>query len=760
MYQHRNSIQVSPAADAERFRIVKSSPFGWSSITHRPRAVSLKSPDESFEDHSSVAPSVFSDPGDQEGHVSDVDTDISSTSAGDYALPGDVDRDDRLTRPEKYFADLESLEATVAGNSGLFLMTAKNRQSYPSGKRITLKFPFSSLSPTTHGFSENAVSYDEEIMSFCQEQAVSTSGVSDEHINQVNPDLHFWAFHMLECRNLMLSVMSNIDRMRSARFCGPFISLLVLDSRRKTVVNLVRVTVEKICQLHRSLEEAIQSVLSLIRSPRPQRGTRLQDVRDSISSECDVILESLGLPLSNSVVGKWRRTAMILDLAIISYCGAHQERFDQQYIQEDLNFSRITPAWTYDTLSREHIMLRRRRLRCLDKLLQTPVWVFQDNSRWQDNETLYLSTHMETFADIWGPVWSKAQDYDTSFVFEFKVGLGSLTAWPTDQSTPELEAGEVFCHWSSFDDPRSKKALKRFQSNSKVLIGAQFVEQTTSQLKENLECTNRTNRVIQDLRSTNRLQELGTSDDEKYLAEESVTAQFGYSGITLGGNKTYKRRQGVNLKQAIFEEWKHNSGSRNPTILEQWLGVEVSFCSGNARRRRLKQILSSTTINNWLDSCKDFSEITPCEQAFKDALRSEDPKAFRVLWNQHREWRKELGQLVSWCLEGLLHSKLDVEGTLHVLWMPKPAHRMIVKIRQSRAAWTGFLADSRDHCAMAVMSGKCLKSDYKYASQCQTKLYETRQPGYSVLETALVINERAPMPSSLERRSPESEKVS
>jgi hypothetical protein len=118
---------------------------------------------DSIDTQSEAAASIFSD---DEDHVtSDIDTDISTGSLDD--LPSDLNRDERLIWPEKYYRELENLEADVAGNSGLFLMKRENRQAYPDGT-YTLKFGF-------HGHEETnqPTDYDAVVMAFCKKHSSS-----------------------------------------------------------------------------------------------------------------------------------------------------------------------------------------------------------------------------------------------------------------------------------------------------------------------------------------------------------------------------------------------------------------------------------------------------------------------------------------------------------------------------------------------------------------------------------------------------------
>ncbi|KAI9726954.1 MAG: hypothetical protein M1828_000302 [Chrysothrix sp. TS-e1954] len=766
-YAHAAAVATLPSRPPQYHSIQLSPSPGLSSMTARgglptslnQQRLSTLNVEDSFGTHSTAPSSVFDrDEVEDNVSVSDLETEPSHLIASYEVATEDVKVDDRLLQPDIYFSALESLEGSVVSNSGLFLLRSGNRQHYPKESSFALKFTFESYSP--FAIDEDRLSNDATVIDHCVRCQAFGPAARSASSEALSADLGYWAFHILECRNVMLAVKSNVARMRAERFVGSIVSILVIDPIRTGVAKLQKIDLDRIENLHRAFEDALAQIVPLLLSQRPQRSSRVQSAREDLELQCQSLLQSLDLPHGGTIAGTWRRAVLVLDLALTSYCGAHQERFDEKFLHEDLNLAKMTPAWTYDTSSTPTIMLRRRRLRCLDKLLQSPVWVLQDSRNWQDSAELYLSTDVETFADIWGPLWSVKRNDSDEGVLGYRVGLGSIVPWPTNDEKSKLTESEIFCHWSESDLTvvHSHDSLK---VASRLLIGAAtLTEQTTSQLKENPMCSTRTGEIIQQLRSTHRVEEMGTSAEERYLAEECVTAQFGYSGISLGGQRTYKRRCGVFLKQAICEEWQNNSSGRNPAILEHYIGLEVSFCSGNARRRRLKDIFNTRTVNYWLESCKSHSVPFPCEDAFYAALESPNPRAFRDLWNQRREWRQDLGKLVSWCLDGLAKSKIDTEGALHVLWMPRDDKRLMVKMKQSQGyAWTSFLTDSRSHCTMAIMSCKCLHSDYKYASSCKKKNPNGSGLGYSVLETALVINEKAPRPKAMEQRASQREKV-
>ncbi|KAI9711488.1 MAG: hypothetical protein M1820_002051 [Bogoriella megaspora] len=705
---------------------------------------------ESLDDESDAGPSIFDDEQDETDKLSDFATEISSSTVSDYGLPPDLDPDERLVNPHKYMSELADLEATVAGNSGLFLMKKINRQRYPLSDEHELHFKFDCFSPC--GKTIGLVSYDNAIIANLSSQR----GKRD--FDQ--------AFHLLECRNLMLAVISNVERLRATRFCQDTVNVLVVSTSRPQVARLVDIQLTGILRLHKSFEKVVRKLAAQAGSGGIQIDADLDSRIKNITHECTALLDKLGLPHASSSPGTWRKAVMVLDLAVVSYSGAHIERFDDKFLEEDLDFAKITTAWTYDRQCPEGIMLRRRQLRCLDGFLGQPVWVLQNQTLWRDSHELYLSASIDQFADIWGPVWSAKTSEDSADVMKYHAGPGVIMACHPSAESPKAEADEILCHWIHRNElPLETEQLPLetepppISPHLRLLIGAStVVEQTTSQLKENELCKNRTNMVVQQLRQMNCIEELGTRKPTMYVSEHQVTAQIGYSGMAIGGSKVYKRQHGISLKEAIVDAWRHGGGTRNPVILEQWLGVEVSFCTRNARRRRLKQILNSTTMRNWLEACRNRDHL-PCDHAFSEALSSSNPHAFKELYSKHKEWRQDLGQLVSWCLEGLLYSNVDADRVLRVLWMPRSDQRYRVKVRHNPNSWTGLLVDTEEMCSMAIMSGKCLHTDYRDASICQAQTLPPGRSNSTIFETAVRVNEAAPRPKGLELRASENEKT-
>ncbi|KAF2759080.1 hypothetical protein EJ05DRAFT_332020 [Pseudovirgaria hyperparasitica] len=689
---------------------------------------------------------IFDSAAENSDYENESATDLSSSVFSDHGLPPDVDRDEPLINSRAYYQELENLETNVISRSGLHLMKSTQRQEYPTGVfNLHVAFPDQSSAVLTWCFPN----YDDQVIQFCKsDRSFSSKGYNEKDAPTV---FAYWAYHLLECRNLMLGVLANVEEMRRVGFCDESINYLTLDPSRDDVVRLITIHVETIRSLHVALEHALDRIVSFMQKGADQWTPEIQGQLNQVTQAARALLQDCPVKQQSfSECTIWRTASILCDLAVVSYSGAHVERFDTRHIQQDLDFAKITTAWTFATRSKAGLVLRRRSLRCLGEFLaHQKVWVIQPQSSRDHKQDLWLSASVNQLADIWGPVWAVMNESTT---VRYNAGPGAIVAWSSSFKHPPLN-DEILCHWLRLGETYPSEPIGN-NTEQTLLIGAPtVVDRRTSCLKENEECQNKTRKVIRQLKSQHLLEEIGTRAGYSELAEESVQLGMGFQGVQLGGTRVYKRRAGVTLKDAICDAWRNKEGNRNPAILEHFLGVEVSFCSRNARRRRLKSILNCTTMRNWLEACKTNAEPSPCEKAFHEALQDDDPYAFRHLWKRHREWRRDLEQLVSWCLDGLRYSSFEQDGTLRALWMPHDDTRYRVKLKNNPHSWTSFLADSKDTCAFVVMSGRCLQSDYKAGATCQTTLHPySPDLGYPLLETSLVINPRAPKPSGLELR--------
>lgn len=579
--------------------------------------------------------------------------------------------------------------------------------------------------------------------------------------------------------DILERVNSNIAFLRQNSFCTHSISILVMDCEHTDIVRLQRIDLEDIRSLLKfaldcSKQDRSLDLYRLEAALRPFGTILGMQIVPYHSSNPEYTLTNLS------------QLSIILDLSIIIYSSAHIARFDEQFFKADLNSLRIDFTDVFS--SNSYLTLVRRSLSCLnDYLGHEQVWVWHPCNRHQaakeirnihnDNITLKVSTNITDLADIWGPIWPVTIDGFKN-ISTFQAGHGVLVPWSADKASEkhtDLRYGTLY-HWTTDLDNAVEKLSNtpniKIEKDTLILVGGDCLTppQSTSvgtnthnvitltsvpraMLIVNTSCTTSSKRITQNLKNANILRILGTQRPRVYRDSETLTGSLGYMA-TLAGGITLKRSAGVTVKDMLCSAWKLDAGNRNPRILECWYGVEVSACSGNASRRRLKDIISSKNMRRHLHLCYPSLEDTDYGRSFINALASEDIRAFRKIWDENQIWQSDLQKLVSCCLEALAFPAVDENGEMSVLWLDDDDQETIAAIPVSMCSWTGMLKDTELSCTMIILSQNCLEleSRVRYGSRCGNSF----APGSknSLLETALVINGMAKLPKGLTRRKP------
>ncbi len=560
-------------------------------------------------------------------------------------------------------------------------------------------------------------------------------------------------FHLIECRHIIFWVMQSVEAMERASYCGDFISILVIDKAGHDVARLLPIRCHKIKQLATAFETCLSQLIGLDRS------TTLFDIEmtfaKEISEVCQELLSGLGLdaPVAHCTE-LWRRAVHVLDVAVLSYAGAHTQFFSTT------GFKCFTLPGPF--LEKQPFMFRQRSFLCIDGFLGgKEAWVlewYKPDAPQLNLPYLYLSADATTFADIWGPMWKTCALHngqaDNDQILRYSVGNGVILPWnlpSSDSQNPiSCRKDEVFCHWVSEKDIGEIGDLigssgVPLHPSDILLIGA------SAKLQYNPRCNLSTGEIKQRLRDANSLFELGTMKKTRVLDSEAVQIQIGPSYVKGSAQRTYKRR-GKTWKEAWTEEWKNNPESRNVRILEYKFGVEVSACTYNARRRRLISLLSSKTMMNHLRNGALTWNSPECEQSFYAALESPDHKAFRKLYLSQKSWQFDLGKAITHCIDALARTGTDDEG-LNLHWVPnsEPGHR--VRLRLHEHSWIGFLKDTENCCTMAILENECLElPDSAQGRKCQSRESNSgstigrvtdQSLNSSVLETSFMLNQNS-----------------
>jgi hypothetical protein len=547
--------------------------------------------------------------------------------------------------------------------------------------------------------------------------------------------------------------MESVEAMEMASYCGTIISVLVMDKTGHNVARLLPIQCSKIKQLATAFESCLSQLVHLHHS------TVLVDTEmtfaNEVSEVCRDLLFELGLDVASMRCTEiWRCAVHVLDIAVLSYAGAHTRLFGMT------GDTCITLPGPF--LETQYFVFRRRSFSCLGEFLGgQEAWVlerYHPKAPRLGLPPLYLSTDVTTFGDIWGPLWKTCAllngQADHDHILRYSVGNGVILPWnrPSSdiQDSISSQKGEVFCHWISDKDigeigNLAESSGELLHPDNILLIGASM------KLQDNPHCILSTNESKQRLRDAGSLSELGTMKSARIVDSEVVQIQVGLSYIKVGAQRTYKRR-GRTWKEAWIENWKNNPESRNVRILEYKFGVEVSACTYNARRRRLITLLGSKTMMNHLRNGSLRWNSTDCQEKFYAALESSDHRAFRNLYISRKDWQSDLGKAITYCLDNLAETGANENG-LDLLWVPDSDPGKRVNLRLREHSWVGFLKDTEDCCTMAVLEDTCLE----LPNLTQVRKCQNRECGsgptitsmsdqildVSVLETSFMLNQNS-----------------
>ena len=632
-------------------------------------------------------------------------------------------------------------------------------------------------------------------------------------------DLYLWIFsEFLICRKMALLIDDNCIRLQDAELAGDYISAVVLEPfnrvGRENVVEMTRISVNGITAILQSFKEATPEIL------RALSENRLHEVDFSrIQERFRAIMEPLGLwdvdamnklgkvipqqhleptnvvvEVHTAIFSHWRSMLGVLDLIVLSYTGAHVLDMQELYLPlpGHLSMPKERLRWPCGPKPLPlsgGFKLRSLPLNCLsDFLRHRNVWVFGRAGRAPPSSRAYLSTDIETLADIWGPLWSVADQSSPDIVVKYNAGEGSIVPWDHDPTKhPALVDGERLCHWTktyaslnlsdqvlpqqSNSVSVSPELVKSNQKNHvegesglergiQLLIGAGEVPQLRWR-----RCKCSIDDLTQKLKDYERLSPLMPSKAYRYVDSYQSSFVIGSHGVQVGRNRTVKDKKGTPLKMALLEQWENSPSSRKPREFENYWGVAVSLCTMNAVRVRLVNVLGEESVLALLTDFEwsDLNQTNHAEeslifQGYKGAVQSEDPRALDRLWHEHADWREDLGKALLLCFRVLAETGYHEEyNEFHVLWLPPGCEEpRCIRLNSGEQNWITFLKDTTESMTVAVIVEDSLGRCRRYRDRSRPSAFPRPLPFLtpSVLQTAICVNQRlAPTEKLIDHKS-------
>ena len=514
--------------------------------------------------------------------------------------------------------------------------------------------------------------------------------------------------------------------MRDRRFCHDTISIL-RQHEDDEVVEVKRVDITRITSFESRMLIAVGDMLEDLYT-YSFLGRMAQ-----IVSLCQDLLEHMGFEGGRIETSRIqaastfiRKTALLLDIAVVSYVRSHGSDFDASHFGSEIDSFEVcegedpfafTCSW--------------RRLACLDAFLdKRKVLVFYffrknpDNPRSRRDAKIdaHILTRMQDLADIWGPVYTVPSP--TGFIKFYGVSKGAICR-VKDNGKSKIPWA-VRCHFFSRSSFFVRKA-SRLLSGENLLLDKDDWLLIGNGLHENQYCKY----TISDFSNDNAsdIIALGTSDSVWRIESRSAAVGFAkYIGVTVSG--TQKLIPQTTLKQHILDKWNSNPSRSNPGVLNQLLGVEISHCTGNARRVSLRKLMTSTCIWPILERQSPGWTNTRWGRYLSSALRADEREAIFHVWRDFVSNRTDIAELFCCIIDLLDRTGRDGSNDLKAALLYDDED-FAVSIKNDANDWSIALEDTHLSSAYVVINEQCMDCEVPDHSTSTC----TISRGYTVLES-------------------------
>lgn len=211
--------------------------------------------------------------------------------------------------------------------------------------------------------------------------------------------------------------------------------------------------------------------------------------------------------------------------------------------------------------------------------------------------------------------------------------------------------GTVMCHWSSRLDPNVIDTLVTAAEGMSISPDAPLL--IGSSLVENPRCTYKLRHYEEDFEYSMGI--LGTVTETWRLDARQIGIGLGQYGV-LNFAGTQRRLPGVSLKEHIWNKFNLSPDTANIEWLNNYMGVEISHCTGNARRIKLKDLIRLKQVWERLHGCHPHWDRTEWGSYLSAALEAPRFGAIRRLWAEQYNMRGDIARLVSYILQILHHT--------------------------------------------------------------------------------------------------------
>ena len=523
--------------------------------------------------------------------------------------------------------------------------------------------------------------------------------------------------------------------MVNLRFCKNAINILAFHECPE-VIEIRRVPSVLITDVETGLEAALSLVL----------GTDLEDRSFALTltnvamAPCRRVLERIGsyvFPAPETrtlrqLATAVRVVALVIDIGLVSYVRSHGSGFDGSYFSQDLSKLEVNLG---DNLIFGCYWAK---LACLHPFLdKKKVWVFEFSGIHPDNFSRQrklrrphsLCGRIEDIADIWGPVYTVPTGTGNANYYGVSKGIIYRVKSKKESPIP----GAKLCHYSSRSSFVRKEASRLLANMDELALSQDDLLLIGAGFRENANCKYPISAFTEE--STFAMTVLGTKDSVwKWDSRVLAVGLSKNLGVTVSG--TQKLIPQTTLKQHILDSWTTVPSRRNPAVLHQYLGVEISHCTGNARRISLKSLMISEPIRPILERQVPNWHRKPWGEALNKALHSPDKNDIVNVWNEHESNRSDIADLVCCVLQVLNDTGWNEQKVFNSAVLIDNEERA-VPVPSNLNSWLVALKDTHLTSAYVITNEVCFGCEVpdRTISTCNTS------QAFTALKTQIITAE-------------------
>ncbi|KAM0723249.1 hypothetical protein Q7P37_001450 [Cladosporium fusiforme] len=389
----------------------------------------------------------------------------------------------------------------------------------------------------------------------------------------------------------------------------------------------------------------------------------------------------------------------MMSIGLLSYINAHSGPIRPRFLGTPVH--RVVFLGIGSASNGTRVAAGLANLTCMKGLTRSQVFAFGEVN---EHAVDLLATPTDV-VDTWGParLIRNANHPPNQEVLGIEIGEGLLARSP--------ERGYML-HWKEFAQSeelmRSVTTGKGFDLDSHILMGAISVNDACPlRLPDNEKSATST--------FTGDLYKVGTVAPGWYQKSFQIGLAAGkYTTVSVGAS--FEKRDGVTMKKRILRDLRGSTPQVCLEDLEAFHGLQLSLCTGVARRVPLRVLLAEA-LPTYVLSCR------PAPAGW-DAFGSTLIQALRdstlLAWfHFHKEHEIAAVAILSKLLLHLEDTGIDSQGHLSVAWITPQHTQLGIKLNCDKEnLWAKILEDT-DQCAtFACITVSCLESD---DTGCQSK---------------------------------------